>query len=172
MRRMILVLIVLAIVPVMAFADSTPLQHIFGFGPAVFYKSPVLVGQQVDADNLNVDQFDFGGDVRFKLSVFQAEALVLYASGNGVNSYSAFLDAGLAVDIAFLRLDLGVGPNFLYSMGNGYGGQVGGNAKVGVDVLLGPISVGASYIMELNLSNGFQVNTGSGLIGLDVLFWI
>jgi hypothetical protein len=171
MRRIILVLIVLAILPVVVFAESPSLIS-FGIGPAVFYKSPVLIGQPVDTNNLNVNQFDFGGDVRFKASVFQAEALVLYADGNGVTGFNTYLDAGLAVDVAILRLDLGVGPNFVYNSGNNSGGQAGLNAKVGADVLLGPISVGASYIMEFNFNNGAQVGTSSGLFGLDVLFWI
>jgi hypothetical protein len=150
------------------FADSPSLIS-WGIGPAAFYKSPVLLGQPTDTNNLNVDQFIFGGDLRFKLSLFQAEALVLYASGNGVNSFDTYLDAGLALDIAILRIDLGIGPNFVYNSGNNSGAQVGLNAKVGADVLLGPI---LSYIMELNINNGVQVGTGSGLLGLNVMFWI
>jgi hypothetical protein len=171
MRKMILVLIVLAILPLAIFADSSPLFS-FGVGPAVFYKSPVLFGQPVDTDNLNVNQVDFGGDLRFKASMFQAEALILYAGGSGVNSFNTYLDAGFAVDLSIIRLDLGIGPNYIYNSSNNSGGQIGLNAKLGADVLLGPISVGASYIMEFNGANGVQVNTGSGLLGLDVLFWV
>jgi hypothetical protein len=173
MRKLFFVLCVLAILPVAVFADSPPPSLIsWGIGPAAFYKSPVLLGQPTDTNNLNVDQFIFGGDLRFKVSLFQAEALVLYAGGNGVNSFDTYLDAGLALDIAILRIDLGIGPNFVYNSGNNSGAQVGLNAKVGADVLLGPISVGLSYIMELNISNGVQVGTGSGLLGLNVMFWI
>ena len=171
MRKTFLLLVVLVILPVAVFADSPSLIS-WGFGPAVFYKSPVLLGQPTDTNNLNVDQFNFGGDLRFKLSLFQAEALLLYAGGNGVNSFNMYLDGGLALDIAILRIDLGIGPNFVYNSGSNSGGQVGLNAKVGADVLLGPISVGLSYIMELNLNNGVQVSTGSGLLGLSVMFWI
>jgi hypothetical protein len=171
MRKLVLILVVLVILPVALFADSPSLIS-WGIGPAVFYKSPILLGQPTDTNNLNVNQFNFGGDLRLKLSLFQAEALVLYASGNGVNSFNTYLDAGLAVDIAILRIDLGIGPNFVYNSGTNSGAQVGLNAKVGADVLLGPISVGLSYIMELNINNGVQVSTGSGLLGLNVMFWI
>lgn len=171
MRRIIFILTVLAILPVLAFAQSaSPIS--FSVGPAVFYKSPVLLWQSVDTSNLNVNQFNFGGDMRFKADAFQAEALVLYADGNGVKSFCTFLDAGFAADIAIFRLDLGAGPNFIYNSGDNSGGQVGLNAKVGGDVLLGPVSVGLSYIMEMNLNNGVQINTSSGLLGLDVLFGI
>ena len=50
--------------------------------------------------------------------------------------------------------------------------QVGLNAKVGADLMLGPISIGASYIMVLNLQNGIHVTTSSGLLGIQILFWL
>ena len=172
MRKIVLTLVVLVILPAAVFADS-PSPISWGIGPAVFYKSPVLIGRPVDTNKLNVDQLRFGGDLRFKLSLFQAEALVLYASGNGVTSLNTYLDAGLAVDIAIVRLDLGVGPSYIYNSGNGSGVQAGFNAKLGADLLLGPISVGASYIMDLNINHGVQSRHRlSGLLGLNVLFWI
>lgn len=163
MRKLILIL-VLVILPVAVFAD-------WGIGGAAFYKSPVLLGQPIDTSNLNVDQFSFGGDLRFKLSFFQAEALLLYSAGD-TNSINAYLDAGLALDVAILRLSLGAGPNFTYNFGESSPVQAGLNAKVGADVMLGPISLGLSYIMALNLNNGLYINTGSGLVGVQVLFWM
>jgi hypothetical protein len=163
MRKLLLIL-VLVILPVALFAE-------WGIGGAAFYKSPILLGQPVDTANLNVDQFSFGGDLRFKLAWFQAEALVLYATGD-TNSLNAYLDAGLALDIAILRLSLGVGPNFTYNFGESSPIQAGLNAKVSTDIKLGPVSFGLSYIMVMNLDNGLYVNTGSGLLGAQVLFWM
>jgi hypothetical protein len=168
MRRMVLILAVVAIaviLPAAAFAD-------LGIGGAVFGKSPVLVGQSNDTNNLNVSQFSLGGDLRLKLSWFQAEALVLYASGSGVNSLDTYLDAGVAVDLSILRLSLGVGPNFVFNAGNNSGAQVGLNAKIGADAMFGPVSVGLSYIMAMNVANGVQITTGAGLLGLSVMFWM
>jgi hypothetical protein len=105
-----------------------------------------------------------------KLGLFQAQGLALYSAGV-VNSLSLYLDAGLALDIAIVRLSLGAGPNLVYNIGGSFPIQTGLNAKLGADVLLGPISVGASYIMALNLDSGFRVETGSGLLGVQVLFW-
>ena len=164
MKKPVLILAVLLILPVAVFAD-------WGIGGAAFYKSPVLLGQPIDTNNLNVNQFSFGGDLRFKLSWFQAEALLLYSAGD-VNSLNAYLDAGLALDVAILRLSLGAGPNFTYNVGESSPIQAGLNAKVGADVKLGPISFGLSYIMALNIDNGLYINTGSGLLGVQVLFWM
>ena len=96
---------------------------------------------------------------------------MLYSAGD-TNSLNAYLDAGVALDVAILRLSLGAGPNFTYNFGESSPVQAGLNAKVGADVMLGPISLGLSYIMALNLNNGLYINTGSGLLGVQVLFWM
>ena len=74
-----------------------------------FYKSPALLGQTIDINNNNVTQLSFGGDLRFKLDWFQAEALVLCSAGQ-VNTLSAYLDAGLGLGLSILRLSLGPAP--------------------------------------------------------------
>ena len=164
MRKIILILAILAMVPIAVFAE-------WGIGGAAFYKSPVLLGQAVDTSGVGVDQFSFGGDVRFKFSLFQAEALVLYSAGS-VSSLDMYLDGGLALDIAILRLSLGVGPNFTYNFSNSPVTQEGLNAKAGADIKLGPISVGLSYIMALDITNGVNVKTSTGLLGVNLLFWM
>jgi len=164
MRKLVLILAVLVVVPVAVFAQ-------WGAGGAVFFKSPVLLGQSISLDDLNVDQVCFGGDVRLKLSLFQAEALVLYAAGD-VDSLHAFVDAGLAFDIAILRLSLGAGPNFTYNLGETTPPvQAGFNAKISADLVFGSISVGLSYIMALTVEGGIAVDKSTGLLGFNVLFW-
>ncbi len=164
MKKLLLILCVLIIVPIGAFAD-------WGIGPAAFLKSPVLVGQPIDTTNLNVNQFIFGADLRFKASVFQAEALLLYAPGE-YSSINGYFDVGIAVDVAIVRLSLGVGPNINFNLRPNSLVQAGFNAKAGVDLMLGPVSLGLSYIMALNINNGVYINTGSGLLGIQVLFWL
>lgn len=164
MKRLFLILAIVAILPVAVFAE-------WGIGGAAFYKSPVLLGQPVDIANLNVDQFSFGGDVRLKVGWFQAEGLLLYSAGD-VNSLNVFLDAGVALDLAIIRLSLGAGPNFTNNFGQSPAVQAGLNAKIGADIKLGPISFGLSYIMALDISNGIDISTSSGLLGAQILFWL
>jgi hypothetical protein len=163
-KKAFLILCILAIVPVAVFAE-------LGVGGAAFYKSPVLLGQAVDASGVNVNQFAFGGDARFTLGWFQAEGLLLFSAGS-VSSLNLFLDAGLALDLAMFRFSLGAGPNLTYNFTHSPATQAGLNFKAGADLKLGPISVGLSYIMALNISNGIDVTTGSGLLGASVLFWL
>lgn len=164
MKRTILVLAFIAMASSAAFAE-------FGLGGAAFLKSPVLVAQPIDISNLNVNQFSFGADARFKLGWFQAEGLLLYSAGD-VNAFQAYLDAGVALDIAMLRLSFGAGPNFSASIVELSPIQAGINAKIGADIVIGKVSFGLSYIMALNISNGIYVGTSSGLLGLQILFWI
>lgn len=165
MKKMILILAVLAILPGAVFAD-------WAIGGAAFYKSPVLLGQVQNPLTLNVDQVSFGGDLRLKLGWFQAEALLLFSTGNTVNSLDVYLDAGIALDIAIVRLSLGIGPNLTNNFSTAAPIQAGLNAKAGVDLMLGPVSLGVSYIMVLNLSNGVNVATQSGMLGIQLLFWL
>jgi len=165
MRKIVLILAVLVILPTLVFAQGV------GIGGAAFYKSPYLLGQIPDVANVNVSQFVFGADVRVRISIFQAEGLLLFATGS-LSSINAYLDAGVALDIAIVRLSLGAGPNFTFNIGDSAPVQAGLNAKLGADIKLGPISFGLSYIMTLSIDNGIHPNTGSGLLGAQVLYWI
>jgi hypothetical protein len=164
MKKLALMIVVLSILPAAIFAQ-------LGFGAAAFYKSPVLLGQPLDLNNHNVDQFSFGADLRLKLGLFQAEGLALYSAGT-VSSFSTYLDAGLGIDIAILRFSLGAGPNFIANFGATKPVQAGFNAKAGVDLQIGKMSVGLSYLMALNIANGADVNTSFGLLGAQILFWM
>jgi hypothetical protein len=115
-------------VPIAVFAD-------WGIGGAVFYKSPVLLGQSIDTTSVNVNQFSFGGDPRFKLGWFQAEGLLLYSAGS-VSSLNLYLDGGVALDLTILRLSIGAGPNFINNFSNSPPTQAGLNFKAGADVVL------------------------------------
>lgn len=157
------VILGLMILPAMVFAQLS-------VGPAIYFKSPILIGQEVNSNELNVTQFSFGGDARYRIGWFQAEGLLLYSTG-AVNSLDLFLDAGVALDVGPFILSLGAGPNFTNNFGKGRAMQAGLNTKTGVGLQLGEIIVGASYITALNISDrSFQVNRSSGLLGAHVLF--
>jgi hypothetical protein len=167
MKRGILafsVLAILSIAPVAVFAD-------LGIGGAALYTSPVLLGQPVDLVNMNVNQFSLGGDVRLKMGWIQGEALLLYSAGD-ISSLDLYLDVGLALDVAIIRLSLGAGPNLTTNFAGGGVLQAGLNAKASADVLLGPISIGVSYMMALDIGNGILINTKAGLVGGQILFWL
>lgn len=175
MKRIILILAVLAIVPIGIFAQTSDLVYAdinepeIAVGPAIFIKSPVLAGQNVDVYNANVNQFAFGGDVRAKYGLFQAEGLLLFSLG-AANSVNLFFDAGVAADISIVRFSLAAGPNFAFNLENQTPFQLGFNAKAGIDLNMGQFVGGISYIMAMHVANVTTINTGSGLLGAHILF--
>ena len=166
MKGILIIAALVVLLPVAAFAE-------LGVGGVAFYNSPVLLGQSETPEELNVNKFTFGGDVRLKmLKLLQGEAMLLYSTSNEVQSLDIFLDAGVAFDIAILRLSAGVGPNFTFNLGESDAVHTGFNAKLNADVKLSKISVGLSYVMDMNIDGGIDVDTSAGLLGASVLFWL
>ena len=50
--------------------------------------------------------------------------------------------------------------------------QAGLNAKAGADIRLGPVSLGLTYIMALNIGNEVVIHSSTGLLGAQVLVWL
>lgn len=164
MKKFIWIALALVMAPIALVAE-------FGVGAAALYKSPVLLGQDIDLEDHNVDQFSFGGDLRWKIGWFQASGLIVYSAGE-VDSLNAYLDAGVALDVAIVRLSLGAGPNFSNNFGQDHPIQAGLNAKLGADILFGPISLGLTYIMALDIGKDVVVHSNVGLLGAQIIFWL
>ena len=164
MTKRVLIVLALCLVPLLSFAE-------LGLGGAAFFNSPVLIGQDVTASGLTSGGFTFGPDLRFKLSILQLEALGLVTVAGGSTALDLYTDVGLALDLLFLRLSLGAGPNFTYEFGGADPFMPGFNAKANVDIKLGKLSVGLSYIMGLVVDNGIALDKSTGLLGVSVLYW-
>jgi len=165
MKKRVLIVLALCLVPLLSFAE-------LGVGGAAFFNSPMLIGQEVTSSGLTSGGFTFGGDLRFKLSILQLEALGLVTVAGGDTALDLYTDVGLALDLLFLRLSLGAGPNFTYVFGGGADPFMPGfNAKANVDVKLGKISLGLSYIMGLVVDGGVALDKSTGMLGVSVLYW-
>jgi hypothetical protein len=164
MTKRVLLVLALCLVPLLSFAE-------LGLGGAAFFNSPVLIGQEVTASGLYSGGFSFGGDLRFKLAIFQLEALGLVTTAGGDTALDLYTDVGLALDILFLRLSLGAGPNFTYVFGGDDPSMLGFNAKANADIKLGKLTVGVSYIMGLFVDNGIALDKSTGMLGASILYW-
>jgi hypothetical protein len=165
MSKRVLIVLVLCLIPLLSFAE-------LGLGGAAFFNSPVLIGQEVTASGLTSGGFTFGGDLRFKLAILQLEALGLVTVAGGSTALDLYTDAGLALDVLFLRLSLGAGPNFTYEFGGAADPFMPGfNIKANADVKLGKLSLGLSYITGLIVDNGIALDKSTGLLGVSVLYW-
>ncbi len=156
----ILVLILVAFIPAFAFAD-------FQIGGVAMYKGDPM-GATVSSIGLN--SFTFGADARLKLAIFQGSLAVLYYPADATApaaipaSLMALADVGLSFDILFLRLGVGVGPNFTMALGQNEWTDttpvpVGLNGKLSAEIMLGRVSLGVvGYYFVSSLSDFARPN--------------
>jgi hypothetical protein len=167
MRKIRIGLLAMALIPAMAFAQTAQVA----LGPAVFFKSPILLGQEIDVDALNTNQISLGADLLFRVAWFKAEALALVSLGE-VHSVNMFLDAGVSVDVDLVTFSFGIGPNFTGNFNGSRPVQAGLNARFGLDLLMGMNSLGISYITAFNIEDQIVIGTRTGLLGAHLLFWL
>jgi hypothetical protein len=170
MKR-ILVLLLVVVLPALAFAD-------FQVGAVGMYKGTI---EQIKAKDVGFDDFTFGAEARLKLGIFQAAVTGLYypadADLSRPKSIVAATDVGLAFDLAFLRLGAGLGPNFLVPIGaTSETARAGINLKGNVDVKIGNLSVGLVGFYYLDsfkdLANVGEVFKKLPWLGLTAMFKI
>jgi hypothetical protein len=169
MKKTLILALVLAFIPLLSFAE-------LGLGASAFLNNPVLIGGDTDVSEWGKGGFTFGADARLKLKILQLEALGLLSLGEEVTSIDLYADAGLALDLAILRLSLGAGPTLFFVLNDSIDDNVlaGYNVKANADIKLGRISVGLSYIMALIVQDGLfniQPDLKTGMLGANVLFW-
>ena len=46
------------------------------------------------------------------------------------------------------------------------------NGRIGADLRLGSITIGTSYIMAINIRNGINLKSSTGLFGTHILIWL
>lgn len=169
MKKTLILVLVLAFIPFLSFAE-------LGLGVSAFFNSPVLIGQEPTLSELREGGLTFGADVRLKfLKFLQLDALGLVSVGDDVTSIDLYADVGVALDLAILRLSLGVGPTVFFVLSDTPDPTLlGYNIKANADIKLGRLSFGLSYIMDLIVEDGLfnvQLDKSTGMLGANVLFW-
>ena len=146
----------------------------------------------LNLSGLTAEDFTFGADVRMNLSVVEVNALALLTAlepDYSAVSLDVYANAGLSLSLLdILRLGASAGPKFTVNLGDeavidGLGEdptEWGLNLRLTADVELGDFSIGASTILETDvtlanigdadLSTLFENPTG--LFGVSALFSI
>jgi hypothetical protein len=129
-KKLVLVLII-AIVPLMAFAD-------FQIGVTGLYDVPL---SYIDnSTSVGPNDLSYGLETRVKLWMFQGGLSALY---NGSGDIIAITDLGVAFDVLFFRLGLGVGPVIGYNMDSQASTNTGyWTMKSTLDLNLGNLGLG------------------------------
>jgi hypothetical protein len=135
--KKLLVLLLVIVLPAFAFAD-------FQLGGVGMYRGTIA---QLKAKDVGIEDFTFGAEARFKLSLFQAGVSALYYPENALKppAIVALTDVGLSLDLLFLRFGLGLGPNLVIALkdtGAAKPFPVGLNMKLSTDVNIGNLSLG------------------------------
>lgn len=173
MKRFLIVCLIL-LLPAAVFAEVQ-------IGGTALYNFPYFV--DAGPSEIDLSDFTFGADARFRVFIFQASALALFTPGytDELNNEVAgnidlIVDGGLSVDVLMFRLGLGIGPSLRLNLGDGgdpYG--IGLNAKATAEVMLGRIALGLTYLnqFEFDYADASQLldqDYTKGLLGVSVLF--
>jgi hypothetical protein len=131
-KMMIVLALLVALIPAAAFAD-------FQIGATAFVDKS-LASLQNKAPLTQSDLY-YGLDTRLKLWILQASVQALYSPPETI---LALTDVGVALDVLFLRVGLGVGPILGFDTQGG-GSAIGGwNLKTSLDLNLGNLGLGIS----------------------------
>lgn len=182
MKRILLAFLI-SLLPLVAFADVQ-------LGGVAIYDHDIF---SLGNTSLSLSDFQFGGEARLGLGVFQLSAYAFYLSGQDFTTIGIYPDIGLSFKIAsFLRLGVAAGPNLTLVLGNGApqvsaiqyvsipasdntATLIGGNLKFSADLVFGALSFGivGYYIMQtvtdLTEQSLTKLFSGVPAIGVTVL---
>jgi len=167
MKKLLIVLLI-ALLPTLAF--SLDLQ----VGATAMYKG-LLSDFQGTNPSIGFDDFTFGGEVRLGFGLIQGAAAILYYPGDPNDSLKLLTDIGLSLNLAIIRLGVGIGPNVVVPLDGGTvtGVPLGLNLKGAVDLQLGKLSlgvVGYYYLDSLSDLNADLFKTAQPWVGLTLLY--
>ena len=167
MKKVIIALVIAMIIPCCIFAGRGMFDLTIGAAAQTSYDIEDV--QNGGLQNFTMDGVAFGADVEAKLSILSIDAKGMYDTAS--KGLSGIASANLAIDIFFVRVKTGLAYEYAYNFdtksmyfgnGNGYVTEFADykdacfDINVGVDVLLGPITVGAYATLptETSISNG------------------
>ncbi|MBN1647813.1 MAG: hypothetical protein JW874_07260 [Spirochaetales bacterium] len=169
MKKTLLVLAILCL-PIAVFAD-------FQVGAAAYLNIP-LTPEQVEVNELSFSDFLFGADVRFNLGPLSIQGTGFYRGGDDYTSSAIglYTDIGLLIDLAVVRLSLGVGPNFTLLLDDGVSdaARIGANVKASGEIVIGNLAFALNWMMLIeNLAVEdilYALENPYGYLGLSVLY--
>ena len=166
-----IVLAALAVFAVLApFAVSA--QDVLGsqsaIGLTAFYRDPTWFDDGPEFEGATIGDYAIGPEWRLNAGFLQLDALALVTPRDPV-ILDAYLLGGLVLNLGFLQLSGDIGPHLAYDADTEELDLLFG-AKASLDVVLGRVSVGVSYIADLTLEDGLDRRPESGFLGVSLLF--
>ena len=169
MKKIIIALLIALIIPACVFAGRGLFDLTLGVTASSSYDiNDVKEGALKE---FTIDSLRFGADTELKLAFVDIDGKLFYDSAN--KGISGIVSANLAVDIFFVGIKTGLGYAYTYNLdtkdfyfGNGIDGgyatdisqfeKANFDVNVGVDVLLGPLTIGtyATLPTTCSIENG------------------
>ena len=167
MKKFIIAMLIALVIPACIFAGRGLFDLTIGAAASTTY-TPKMI-QEGKLKDFTFGDITWGADVELKLAFVAVDGKVMYAPAD--KAIYGNLSANLALDIFFVRVKAGLGYEYAYNFetksfyfgnGNDYATEFANfkdaafDINVGVDVLLGPITVGAYATLptETSISNG------------------
>jgi len=157
MKKFAIALLITVLLPACIFAAN---RGIFDFTVGATASTSYSIQNVIDGgiDKFTIDSVRFGADVEAKLAFVSIDGKVFYDQAN--KGISGIVSANIAADIFFVRVKAGIGYEYTYNfdskrfyfgnaLNEGYATKFSEFKKanfdvnVGVDFLLGPVTVGA-----------------------------
>ncbi len=165
MKKVLTILILAALIPACVFATDFLGLTVGATGAYQKAELGAATEGKVDVKELKMEDFKFGADVDLKVLFVDVNAKGFFAKNtDGDVMINGIVSANLAVDIAFVRIKAGLGYQYSYDTKT-EAVAFGRNANsfdefkkacfdiyTGVDVLLGPIVVGAYATLPTGVS--------------------
>jgi len=148
MKKWLFVLVIVAAMPILAFADLK-------VGVVGMYNGdPMLIEYEPD---LGPEDFTYGLDARLNIGLIEGSLAAMFFSGYDYydeygyyyetpDSLYMLTDVGVTLKFLFFRFGAGIGPNFFMMLDDGTDPfRVGVNMKVHADIELGKLSLGLVF---------------------------
>ena len=170
MKRFAIALLIAVVLPACLFAEN---RGIFDFTVGATASTSYSIDdiQTGEIKKFTIDAVRFGADVETKIAFISVDGKIFYDQAN--KGISGLVSANIAADIFFVRIKAGLGYQYIYNFesktfyfGNALNGgyatkfadfkKANFDVNVGVDFLLGPVTVGAYATLptETSIENG------------------
>jgi len=173
MKRILPLVLLLILLPVGVFSLD------FRAGANVYYTSLIQPAdiRAIDIAGFNLSDIAVGGEARIMWGLLWASALGTFTPGD-VNMpfrVDVLLDSGVGMTLGIIRAGIGIGPTYGVAIGNNASNffRIGANLRLTGDVLLGPFSVGLSWISKVEFTRSSFVEVFRnpyGQLGVAVLY--
>ena len=165
MKKTIIVFaLLLAIIPAMAFAD-------FQIG-VVAGDLATPIGDMKNSSGSSTGDLSYGLESRLKLWIFQVGVSAFYDPS--YKTMSMFTDAGLALDLLFVRVGMGLGPTIAYDPQHSKSTSAGWNLKTALDINLWNLGLGIVLYSPMSslsgLGNVMRNYLDNTYVGVTLMF--